>query len=364
MKHNLCGNMKKFRKAKGLTQEQLAEAMGVTVGTISKWENGNCLPDISMIMELADFYEVSVDVLVGYDTPQKKVPEILERIEAHYRKHELTEALDVCNKALVKFPNRFELLMMAARICYIRWYESKTKDARIMAIDFYRKAKQNLPDDENKTRNEIFILHNLALLEEDDKKKIGSLAAININSIFDAEIGEVYRNRKDITKAYQYFSNGLYVRSLDVINVTGRWLQLLVDEQQYETALDMIAFSEMILKTIYHEKMSSIGMKMLSELEIIKAFVHELMGNHKEMKASVKKAYEAARIFDAAPVFELHAGANFWLCESEVEPVAFDEQGPSAVTSAEQLLLAFEREYEGKAQMAAKRVHDCWKMVL
>jgi len=44
-----------YRKHQGLTQEQLAEAMGVTVGTISKWENGT-FPDIETIVELAEFF--------------------------------------------------------------------------------------------------------------------------------------------------------------------------------------------------------------------------------------------------------------------------------------------------------------------
>ncbi len=64
MKHRLSENIRKYRKLKSLTQEQLAEAVGVTVGTVSKWENGNCLPDITMITEIADFYEISIDLKI------------------------------------------------------------------------------------------------------------------------------------------------------------------------------------------------------------------------------------------------------------------------------------------------------------
>ena len=67
MKVCLAENIRMLRKERGLTQEQLAEAMGITVGTVSKWETGSCVPDVSLMMELAEFFETSVDVLLGYE---------------------------------------------------------------------------------------------------------------------------------------------------------------------------------------------------------------------------------------------------------------------------------------------------------
>ena len=46
MKLKLCENIRKLRKEKGLTQEKLAEILAVSVGAVSKWENGNNTPDI------------------------------------------------------------------------------------------------------------------------------------------------------------------------------------------------------------------------------------------------------------------------------------------------------------------------------
>ena len=66
LKLSLSTNIKELRKSHNLTQEQLAEAMNVTVGTVSKWESASSSPDIEMIVELADFFHISVDVLLGY----------------------------------------------------------------------------------------------------------------------------------------------------------------------------------------------------------------------------------------------------------------------------------------------------------
>ncbi len=358
MRHNLCENIKKYRKDKMFTQEQLAEAVGVTVGTVSKWENGNCIPDISMIMELADFFEISVDVLVGFDTPAKKVPEMLERIKEHYKKHEMDEAIMECSKALAKYPNDFELLMIAANIRYVLWYETGDESMRDQAKELFQKAKLNIPDDNKKNRNEFAILHDLAQLEKDAKKKINLLESINIKAICDAEIGEVYRDNKDNKKAYEFFSEGLYIRSMDVLNVTGRWIGPLIHEKKYDTAFELITYSEHILKTLYEEDKGSFGTKMLSHLEVIKAVLFEMLTEHENMKKAVETAIKYAKVFDEAPAYELRKGARLWLGKSANDnAVAFDDQGPSAMNAIENLVKDFEKEYKGSEKAAAKKVH-------
>ena len=65
MEITLAENVRKLRKERRLTQEQLAEVLGVTTGAVYKWESGMSVPDISLIMEMADFFDTSVDVLLG-----------------------------------------------------------------------------------------------------------------------------------------------------------------------------------------------------------------------------------------------------------------------------------------------------------
>ncbi len=60
-------NLRILRKEKDYSQEYLAEKLGVTRQTISKWENGTAMPDLKKLIELADFFEVSMDDLLGLD---------------------------------------------------------------------------------------------------------------------------------------------------------------------------------------------------------------------------------------------------------------------------------------------------------
>ena len=54
-----------YRKKRCLTQEELAQRLGVTNQSVSKWESAQCCPDISLIPKLADIFDVSIDELFG-----------------------------------------------------------------------------------------------------------------------------------------------------------------------------------------------------------------------------------------------------------------------------------------------------------
>ena len=62
-----------LRRARGLTQEQLGETIGVSAQTVSKWENSQTAPDISLLPVLAGVFEISIDTLFGQDEPRKDI---------------------------------------------------------------------------------------------------------------------------------------------------------------------------------------------------------------------------------------------------------------------------------------------------
>lgn len=69
-----------LRKQKQVTQEEVAVALGVTNQAVSKWESGQCCPDIQLLADMANYFEVSIDELMGVNLPLKPDPEPTENI--------------------------------------------------------------------------------------------------------------------------------------------------------------------------------------------------------------------------------------------------------------------------------------------
>ena len=76
-------NIKRLRRDKGMTQEQLAELLNISCAAVSKWETSTTYPDITAIIPLARIFDVSIDELMGYNSV--KVEEEIEKIIADYR---------------------------------------------------------------------------------------------------------------------------------------------------------------------------------------------------------------------------------------------------------------------------------------
>lgn len=63
-------NLRKLRTERNLSQQKLADAVGVSQQSINKYENGLAQPDLQMLMQLASFFHTSIDYLIGYaDNP-------------------------------------------------------------------------------------------------------------------------------------------------------------------------------------------------------------------------------------------------------------------------------------------------------
>jgi len=108
--------IKKLRKENDVTQEKLADYLNISYQAVSKWENGTTLPDISMIIPLANFFGVPINDLFDMDT--QKQNEELKKIEKAYRylynKGLIDEQIMLMREAVVKYPKNYSFLASLA----------------------------------------------------------------------------------------------------------------------------------------------------------------------------------------------------------------------------------------------------------
>lgn len=124
MNIKIGAKIKTLRKRDDITQERLANAIGVTNQAISRWESENGYPDIEYITPIANFFNVTIDFLFDYDKAEKqrKIDDYL----VQYDKCSLTpkpedEQIDLMRHALAEFPAEEILLLKLAEALYLKW---------------------------------------------------------------------------------------------------------------------------------------------------------------------------------------------------------------------------------------------------
>ena len=103
--------IKALRKQKNISQEVLAQVLGVSFQAVSKWETGTCMPDVAMIPAIAGFFEVSTDELFDFNLleQEKKVMDIVGQA-ADLRDKEPAKAEQILRQGLKQFPGNEILL--------------------------------------------------------------------------------------------------------------------------------------------------------------------------------------------------------------------------------------------------------------
>lgn len=124
----LSQNLKKYRILKNLTQEDIAEYLNITPQSVSKWERGECYPDITFLPALANILGTSIDLLIGMDTIRAEQT----RYTIHKNATELEKQGDypaaekLYRDALLIYPNKPGMILGLAGVLAL---QGKTEEA-------------------------------------------------------------------------------------------------------------------------------------------------------------------------------------------------------------------------------------------
>lgn len=119
MEHfNFARTMTKLRKEKGITQEQVANFVGVTKAAVSKWEKGLSYPDISLLPKLATFFNLTIDELLGYQPQMTKenIRILYNRLANDFKTKDFQEVFHEVKKICDEYYACYPLLMQMASL--------------------------------------------------------------------------------------------------------------------------------------------------------------------------------------------------------------------------------------------------------
>ena len=137
---NIGNKIKELRKQCGITQEQLANSIGISFQAVSKWENGIALPDITLAPVLASYFGVSMDELFSF-----KLKEIEDAVEAivneayKYRETDPEKGRAILEEGLKKYPDNEVLLN---NLLYVMNYSKNPDETISVASALVAKTNQ------------------------------------------------------------------------------------------------------------------------------------------------------------------------------------------------------------------------------
>ena len=115
--------LKELRNEKGITQQQFAEDLNVSNRTVSRWETGSNMPDISLLVEIADYFEVSIPEIINGERKSETMNEEVKEVAMAMSDYAKTEKEILFNK--VRYTSVFGLVCMMVAL----WMEFYLADS-------------------------------------------------------------------------------------------------------------------------------------------------------------------------------------------------------------------------------------------
>ncbi|RKM56896.1 helix-turn-helix domain-containing protein [Butyrivibrio sp. CB08] len=364
MQLKLAEKIKNYRKEMELTQEGLAEAIGVTVGAVSKWENGNNVPDILTLMQLANFFNISMDELLGLELTSKNVDDMCAKVEELARDHEYEQAAIEVNNALTRFPNNFKVLLTCANLYYYKYMHWMEKKDSEKAISYYEMALDRIKQNTDPDISEYSIKGRIAYLyrETDPEKAIEHLKQINYGGTNNVSIAMILLDQGRVDEAFEYFSYAIiksFTEQLNTVFYLGGAFSTVGKKAEIRKALEMLDVEIKFVEGSFIDGKVSYCHKTKALLYIVKACLYSRLGETEEMNKCVKKAYKLAREYDTAcDVDDLNSSIKFLFTKSKI--VTHDTTGKGAIDSIDNILQYRFRGNDGKIPRQIAAVKKAW----
>lgn len=334
MENKLAQNIRDYRKSLGLTQEQLAERLDITLGTISKWERGSSEPDLGYIMDLAELFHVSVDALIGFSMRGADADEEADRIEEMANKATFKEQEAECENALRKFPNHFRIVLLAASI-YTRFGTMHNDEAYVKrALELYRHAIGLISQNRDPEINEVVLRNEIAGCYcelKDYKKAVEEYKKNNLSGGNNAVIGLVLvQNEKKPEEGIEYTEKAFISQASEFVTIMCGYIRYYMETGNAAWGIRAAEWAiEYLRKMKEDPNQRSFLDKMISLFYLLLALARDQAGQTEKAEADLQTAVQIARTFDDGPVYTLE---NMIFTEHIPKTVYFyDGTGPTAL---------------------------------
>ena len=343
MKMMLAENIRAFRKARSLTQEQLSEALGVTAGAVYKWEAKLSTPELELIIQMADFFDTSVDVLLGYEVKDNRLETTVKRLQ-EYRRSKDWDGLAEAEKALKKYPHSFQIVSESAALYRAFGFDSGDKALFRRALELLEQSRLLLPQNEDPQISEQTIYGRLAQtylgLGETDKA-IELWKTHNADGVYSPRIGYILAESDHVEEAQGVLSEALLKLVSDLITTIMGYVNVYLNHGDHASAQAILHWGISLLQGLREGGKPNYFDRVSAVLLVVLAGSQHLSGQGDEARDTLIKAKELATFFDASPSYD----------ESDIRFInriegasAYDDLGATAMDGVRNVVSQFQNE--------------------
>lgn len=294
--------IRKYRKEKNMTQDEVAKRIGVTAPAVNKWEKGNTMPDISLLSPLARLFGISVDELLTHEEelPNIEANRIAQEVYEKLKTEDYNTAFLWAKEQVEKYPNSMTLLLWTTQMldsyriteemtiaseyddyikqCYTRVLESGDETVKSNAVDalFYFHMNKNEYDEAERC---------LAYFSGENPERKRKQAW-------------VYSKQGKTEEAYKMYEELLYAAYQNVSQTFNGIYMLAMEEKDMETAHmvkdKMSNLAQLFEMGVYHEVSNGL------ELAVIEKDVEKTLYIVKNMLENT----ESIMGFTKAPLYK------------------------------------------------------------
>ena len=248
---NIGTNIYTLRKEKKITQAQLAEKLGVSEQAVSKWENDQCAPDVSLFPIIAEFFGVSIDRLFGYHTSSYN-DDVEAIMKAADDSMDTYQEIEIISEGLNKYPNSPDLkIYLAFSLSMVNRFsndEKEKKDAIEKAIKVCKEVVNSCGDIE-KVDQALNMLRRIYCEIGEFEKAVDAVEKISTNGYRQKIVGkaQIFEYRKDYLAHARFTENSLFECYLIMDQLFELKRIALLEQKEYEKALSWCRAHENLL---------------------------------------------------------------------------------------------------------------------
>ncbi len=304
MELTLSKNIRTLRKERSLTQEQFAEVMGVTTGAVHKWESGLSTPELPLIVEMADFFDTSVDALLGYRMKDNRLASTIERLSRYCRTRD-PEALIECEMALKRYPHSFQVVHTCAEIYAFFGVGGQSRKETRRALELYEQALLLISQNTDPKISEFTLYGGMAgayMVLGDYEKGVELMKRHNAGGIFSDVIGAIlaaHLHRPE--EAEPYLSSVLLQNVNSLMNAVAGFAFVFSARGDCASAQAVLQWGIDLLGGLRREPVTDFLEKINALQYLLLSYTQSKTGQAEQARASLEQARALAARFDAAP---------------------------------------------------------------